>query len=400
MPLSASRILFFVPEQLAGQFPVYLSRVWALASFLQERGANCLIIGSESNPDQAKSVAASLQDRFGVSTILVGRRDQRSGLLANTRAARLAIQSCASEIERLSPTHIYYRSCTLHGQVRRLKRLTGAQVVFDLRGASAQEVRLRRGISLRYIYIRNEERLAIRSADRLACVSDYLRAYMQSVSDHKDVEVIPNCVDDSLFFFDSDARNAIRQELGIDGATKCIVYSGGTSKWQNIDGMLALYNSLLSISDQYYFLFLTKDVASVRQLASQYPGLEAKMNVREVPLHDVHSYLSAADFGIMMRGAHEADLASSPIKVAEYLACGLPVITRYGVGDYVATLPALGIGFTLPENKDDMAAALHLYIQGCDSEKARSSAISFAASHLLRSSYDKEYRDLFSVSGS
>jgi glycosyltransferase involved in cell wall biosynthesis len=44
-------------------------------------------------------------------------------------------------------------------------------------------------------------------------------------------------------------------------------------------------------------------------------------------------YLSAADVGIAFYKPTLSRLATSPVKLAEYLACGLPVVINAGVGD-------------------------------------------------------------------
>jgi glycosyltransferase involved in cell wall biosynthesis len=48
---------------------------------------------------------------------------------------------------------------------------------------------------------------------------------------------------------------------------------------------------------------------------------------------DVPMYLSAADVGIAFYKPALSRLATSPVKLAEYLACGLPVVINAGVGD-------------------------------------------------------------------
>jgi glycosyltransferase involved in cell wall biosynthesis len=45
-------------------------------------------------------------------------------------------------------------------------------------------------------------------------------------------------------------------------------------------------------------------------------------------------YLSAADAGLSFVLPAPSKRASSPVKNGEYLACGLPVVTTDGIGDY------------------------------------------------------------------
>jgi len=76
--------------------------------------------------------------------------------------------------------------------------------------------------------------------------------------------------------------------------------------------------------------------------------------IRKVASADMSSYLSAADMGIAFYKPGLSKLATSPVKVTEYLACGLPVVLNAGIGDSEAVLNDSGAGaivsqFTAPE---------------------------------------------------
>ena len=55
--------------------------------------------------------------------------------------------------------------------------------------------------------------------------------------------------------------------------------------------------------------------------------------VRSVAPADVPSFLSAGDAGIAFYRPGVSRLGTSPVKVSEYLACGLPVVINAGIGD-------------------------------------------------------------------
>jgi glycosyltransferase involved in cell wall biosynthesis len=66
-----------------------------------------------------------------------------------------------------------------------------------------------------------------------------------------------------------------------------------------------------------------------------------------VPSDQVALYLSAGDLGLLPRRPSLVNQVASPVKFAEYLAAGLPVLTNQGVGDYSELVHREGIGVAL-----------------------------------------------------
>jgi glycosyltransferase involved in cell wall biosynthesis len=64
-------------------------------------------------------------------------------------------------------------------------------------------------------------------------------------------------------------------------------------------------------------------------------GLAAEdVTVLGVPHHEVPRYLAAGDIGLLLREPSLVNAVASPVKFAEYLAAGLPVVLTEGIGDY------------------------------------------------------------------
>jgi len=77
-----------------------------------------------------------------------------------------------------------------------------------------------------------------------------------------------------------------------------------------------------------------------------------RYTVKRAAFHEVPAYLSAADAAIAFYKPTLSRLATSPVKVAEYLACGLPVVLNAGVGDSDALIRNERVG-TVIENFTD-----------------------------------------------
>jgi glycosyltransferase involved in cell wall biosynthesis len=89
------------------------------------------------------------------------------------------------------------------------------------------------------------------------------------------------------------------------------------------------------------FLVLTRQTELGRREAAA-AGVSETVIVLAASPNDVPSYLSAADGAIAFVRPCPSKSASSPTKIAEYLACGLPVVANDGVGDLseLSTEPA------------------------------------------------------------
>jgi glycosyltransferase involved in cell wall biosynthesis len=68
---------------------------------------------------------------------------------------------------------------------------------------------------------------------------------------------------------------------------------------------------------------------------------------------EVSAYLSAADAGIAFYKPTFSRQATSPVKVSEYLACGLPVIINAGVGDSDTFVSDQRVGAVVSDFSDD-----------------------------------------------
>src|SRR2546423_6998063 len=71
--------------------------------------------------------------------------------------------------------------------------------------------------------------------------------------------------------------------------------------------------------------------------------------ITSAPAGEIGRYLAAADVGLCFIRPCLSKIASSPTKLGEYLAAGLPVMSGPGIGDVDEILSADGVGVLLPE---------------------------------------------------
>lgn len=395
MKTEMQRILFFVPEWPALASGVLHSQVLSVARFLSERGFECMFVGCEASTEKASEATKKISGMYGIQAVVLGFRLDWLGYIGMLLTARKLYRLTKGEILSFQPTHVYSRSITDSRFARKIARDTGAASVFDVRAALSEEVRMRRGGKVfRYWYIRYAEKIEFKKSARLVCVSENLKRYITDQVGREDIIVIPSCFDQNKFSFDSQARKEIRLRYGMLDVSKVICYSGGLAPWQRVEDIIALFEKLAPIDPQYRFLFLTKEKQHLQDLLCLSTLPPGRYIVESCVQEEVYRYLSAADAGIIMREDTTVNNVSSPIKIGEYLGCGLPLILTKGIGDFSELISQAGIGLLLDET-GDTAMQVILFMQKLDADKVRDLAISFSHDHFANEFHIKEYENLY-----
>ncbi|HEU4711523.1 MAG TPA: glycosyltransferase [Pyrinomonadaceae bacterium] len=219
-----------------------------------------------------------------------------------------------------------------------LKKSLGTKMIFDLRGLMAEEyvdAGHWRKDSLPYRLTKATERRILAKTDAVVTLTERIWPIIKEWDGlrGRDVphEVIPCCVDLSLFNFSEHDRAQRRAELGL-GDQFTIVYSGSLDGWYLTEQMADFFAAFIRQKPDAHLLWLTNGSHErVRELMRNVPAKH--FSVVTVPARLVPSYLSAADAGLSFIKRCVSKLASSPTKNGEYLACGLPLIINTGIGD-------------------------------------------------------------------
>ena len=221
-----------------------------------------------------------------------------------------------------------------------LKKRFGTKMIFDLRGLMAEEYvdaeHWREG-GIPYRLTKATERRILASTDAIVTLTEriwpIIREWegLRGRSVHH--EVIPCCVDLSLFKFSEEERARRRAELGL-GNRFTMVYSGSLDGWYLTEKMADFFASFLQHRGDAHLLWLTTGSHDrVRDLMRSRNVENGNFSVLSIASASVPSYLAAADAGLAFIKRCVSKIASSPTKNGEYLACGLPLIINAGVGD-------------------------------------------------------------------
>jgi glycosyltransferase involved in cell wall biosynthesis len=233
------------------------------------------------------------------------------------------------------------------------------RVVYDGRGAVTaewQEFGQSWAPSLQ-TRIRDYERSAVTESNFRIAVSRKLVAHWRvefGYSGHDHV-IVPCTVNHD---FEAEARNVRADRETPRGAGRVVlVYSGSVAGWQGIDRLTRMVENLLHRVEYIDMLFLCPPSPVVDRLVSLYP-----QRVRRdwTTPEKVPAVLSQADVGLLIREKSVTNQVASPVKLAEYLACGLPVLISDEVGDYSEFVREHGCGRVVVESLsvEDVEASL------------------------------------------
>lgn len=224
-----------------------------------------------------------------------------------------------------------------------VKRLMGVPFIFDMRALWPEELitakRLTRGSLLHRMLIA-AERACLKSASAVvslthAAVSHLLKAYPAQVGGQR-IVVIPTCVD--LARFTPAQRRPEQRVIGCLGTL--------LSGWFKID-WLTTFLSEGTLRDPSLRVEITTrdDPLLVRQAVNR--GLERSMSLCIAPSSPeaVPDVLRGQFCSVMFyAGGEVSELGRSPTRMAEILACGLPVVANEGVGDVAEIVRAHRVG--------------------------------------------------------
>lgn len=227
---------------------------------------------------------------------------------------------------------------------------TSGQLIFDIRGLMAEEY-VDAGTwpagGLLFRLTKAAEQRLLRVADGFVVLTHRARAILfpqanatdewangESDTQGRPVTVIPCCVDPAQFpLADMAGREAARQALGMQGR-RVLAYVGSLGGWYLTEETLELFAQAKRQDSTSFALILTqRDTAAAAQQLRDKGFADGDFLVTSAAPSEVASYLAAADIALSLIKPCYSKQASSPTKVAEYLACGVPIISTAGIGD-------------------------------------------------------------------
>jgi len=220
-------------------------------------------------------------------------------------------------------------------------KFAGDKVVLDVRGYWPAELLYNKGIEnpaqatgtdkAAYDRAKATLRNIINKADAVTTVSEALKKLLiTETGAPTDTAVVPCCVSKIT---GDDKRQEIRDSWGIKDDELALVYSGTTAAYQHLEDLTVPFlKKINELNSKIRPVFLSSEPEKIKKIL-----MAAGMNMNAVilksfPQQEVAAALTACDAGILIRKPTLVNRVANPVKIAEYLASGLPIIIEQGVG--------------------------------------------------------------------
>jgi glycosyltransferase involved in cell wall biosynthesis len=222
------------------------------------------------------------------------------------------------------------------------KREKKPKLVFDIRGFNPEEyvdACVWRAGGLKYRLMKRAERRLLAAADGFVVLTERAREILFPGSTEQDaagrpIEVIPCCVDLARFkAAENVSKLQVRQELGI-AADRVLVYVGALGGFYLTRELAEFIAAAHRLRPSTFTMILTQ--SRPQELMAEFDRLGLARDrylIRQVPPGEISRCLKAADAALSFIKPSYSKQASSPTKIAEYLASGLPVVSNAGIGD-------------------------------------------------------------------
>jgi glycosyltransferase involved in cell wall biosynthesis len=279
------------------------------------------------------------------------RYHKRPSLPATVLDTLLGALVSAWLVRRFDLAAVHARSHIPAAMALLARRLVRFELLFDIRGILAEEYvdmgNWRRG-SLPYRLTTGVQRAGIRTAAGLVVLTHRIRRELFAADDPR-VEVIPCCADVEAVERAQPRRGDLREALGLVDRT-VLLYIGKLGGWYLQREMVAFYvQARRHVPDLHLVVLTQSDRRLIDAELERFGLAEDDCTVLSAPAPEVPAYLAAADAALAFIRPTYSKISSSPTKIGEYLAAGLPVVTGRGVGDVDEQLERYGTGIVLDD---------------------------------------------------
>jgi glycosyltransferase involved in cell wall biosynthesis len=234
------------------------------------------------------------------------------------------------------PTVLAYGLTRTHPQL---------QYIFDFRDFYADGGLAKRTGPARLVFhgLKRLEGPMIRRAGRVVCLTERARDLLADwyLQDRPDAaahfQVIPCCADFAHFDparVTEAARAEARARAGLPDGACVVTYLGSLGPDYLLPEMLRFFAQVRALRPDAVLLFVSNNGKDLVEAACGEAGVPPESTrFVSVGRAEVPAFLAVSDLSVVFIRADVSKAGCSPTKVAELLACNVPIVANAGVGD-------------------------------------------------------------------
>ena len=288
----------------------------------------------------------------------------------------------------------------------------GLPWIFDMRGFWADE-RVEGGIwdiskllyRTVYNYFKNVEKKFITDASYIISLTENganeIRSWDSYKSANKPIQVIPCCADLQLFQkeISKTKLQSAQKKLNIPDDAFVISYLGSFGTWYMTDEMFDFFKSIYCKNNKAVFLCITPDNPdALESIAMRKDVPVSSLRVVKANREDVPLYASLSRWSMFFIKPVYSKKASSPTKMGELLAMGIPLVCNAGVGDVDVIMQECEKGFVIKDfsenNYFEIADAILQSDDSCSPWNLRDIALKYYSLEKGIQKYAEVYRNI------
>ncbi|MCQ9207533.1 MAG: glycosyltransferase [Omnitrophica bacterium] len=190
----------------------------------------------------------------------------------------------------------------------------------------------------KYLFSRSDSIVLLSHNAKALLTEKGLGRYLCEKSTH----VIP-CVTD-LDLFNANVNKTVRE----NGSIK-FLYVGSVGTWYMIEEMFDFFLRAKNRLKGSKFTIFTQSDRNTMRLAEKMIKARDAVRIKFAEYKSMPGHISDSDVGLCFIKPVSSKRASSPTKVGEYLACGLPVVINSGIGDTEDLIRNNGVGVVVDD---------------------------------------------------
>ncbi|BDS15244.1 glycosyltransferase family protein [Aureispira anguillae] len=211
--------------------------------------------------------------------------------------------------------------------------------------------------SLKYKILNKIEHLQATQADYVTGPTIHTIELLKKWNSKAQLFRVPISVDTEKFTFSATDRQRIRNQYKIPSDRYLMLYLGKFNGiYYNEKEVAAFCKRLVDFDPKILIFTISPTPSETIEQAYLEAGLQASdfIVLNKIPYDEIEGYISACDMGMVAIPPLDSQKYRTPVKIGNYLACGIPFLLNRGIADddIMAEEENVGVVFESLDAKD------------------------------------------------